>query len=537
MLTEQTSSSRYGGVLPDPPKKDESNKKNQKSVDSRVRFADDVKPASDVGSSDNIDVDSSNSFALEIHIAAHLQYLLVMSLRLTATLDYDTDEESFTDPHGSSDPATGSISFMEDGPGVDAWSGEESTLVYISDSERLHLEQMRLNEEAVESVPPSYEKDQWNGLDLLVDNPTREDSILQHFSSRQKESSRIESCRKSVRKLRQSLTKSHDEHLENAYLWRKIGLLQGEIFDETKDGDDLNQAIEAFLVVIEAWSVGHPDQWQNLADLSTRLVDKYKISRHKLDLDNALGITRRVIDTKDNPHELGDHYINLSYLHWCRYSETDAETDLMSAIQLARQAIEFVPEDSGKQAKYHNHLGQLLTLDYWRTGVETTIDEAIYELRVALGYIVEEDSEYSEYLATLSVALDKKFAMSGSQEQLDEAMQLMRKAIDLVTEHDSAFLRRLNCLGAMLGELYKKTGATDALEESIKIGRKVVASTPKNDIDVAERIENLAARLTDKFRRTGELILLDEAIDLSTTGKVLAPVQHSIVSHRQSVHP
>ncbi|EXL91182.1 hypothetical protein NOF04DRAFT_18091 [Fusarium oxysporum II5] len=524
---KQTSSSKSGGTPPEPSKRVQSSKKNQKRVDSRVRFADDVKAASEVDTGDDPDHDSSALFALEIHIAAHLQYLLVMSLRLMETIGHDTDEESLTGPHGSNDPATGSISSLKDGPELDTWSGEEPALVYISDPERVQLEQMRLNEEAAENVLSPYEEGQWGGLDLLADGPAEEDAILQHFSNKQKELSRIESCRKSVRGLRQDLTKAHDERVENGYRWREIGLLQSEIFRESKEVDDLNQAIEAFQRAAETIPSEHSVRWQNLADLSAHLIEKYKIERHGMNLDRAIEITGRVVATNNDTHQQLDHYIHLSNLYRWRYSETGMDEDLVYAVQIARQAIGLVPEDSDRQARYRNHLGQLLTLDYWRTGIEKTIDEAIYELRLALHYVTEEDIEYSEYLATLSVGLDKKFAMSGSQEELDEAMQLMRRSIDLVAERDPAYLRRLNSLGVMLGELYNTTGATDALEESIQVARNVVASTPENDIDAADRMAYLAARLGDRFKIFGELELLEEAIYLSTTAKALTLVEHS----------
>ncbi|KAJ4065440.1 hypothetical protein NW756_004716 [Fusarium oxysporum] len=524
---KQPSSSKSGGTPPEPSKRVQSNKKDQKRVDSRVRFAEDVKAASDVDTGDNLDHDSSTLFALELHIAAHLQFLLVMSLRLMETLDHDTEEESLTGPHGSNDPATGSVSSMKDGLELDTWSGEEPTLVYISDSERVQLEQMKLNEEAAESVLSPYEEGQWDGLGLLADGSTEEDAILQHFSSKQKELSRIESCRKSVRGLRLDLTSAHDKGVENGYRWRQIGLLQAEIFHESREIDDLNEAIEAFQTAADKIPSEHSVTWQNLADLSTHLVEKYKMERHVVNLNHAIKITTRVVETNDNTHQLLDHYIHLSNLHRWRYSEIGTDEDLVYAVQIARQAIGLVPGDSGRQAKHHNHLGQLLTLDYWRTGIEMTIDEAIYELRLALDYATEEDIEYSEYLATLSVGIDKKFAMSGSQEELDEAMQLMRRSIDLVAERDPAYLRRLNSLGVMFGELYNTTGATDALEESIQVARNVVASTPENDIDAADRMAHLAARLGDKFQRTGELESLEEAIYLSTTAKALTLVEHS----------
>ncbi|KAL9570949.1 hypothetical protein ACKAV7_005286 [Fusarium commune] len=524
---KQTSSSKSGGVPPEPSKRVQSNQKDQKRVVSRVRFADDVKAASDVATGDNLDHDSSTLFALEIHIAAHLQYLLVMSLRLMETVGYDPDEESLTGPHGSNDPATGSVSSMKDGPELDTWSGEETALVYISDSERVQLEQMRLSEEAAESVLSPYEEGQWDGLDLLADGPTEGDPILQHFSSKQNEFSRIESCRKSVRGLRQDLTRAHDERVENGHRWREIGLLQAQIFHESKEIDDLNQAIEAFQTAAETIPSEHSVAWQNLADLSTHLVEKYKIERHGVNLDNAIEITIRVIETEDDTHQMPDNYFHLSNLYGWRYAETGTDEDLVYALQFAREAIGLVPEDSGKQAKYHNHLGQLLTMDYWRTGVERTVDEAICELRLALDYATEEDIQYSEYLATLSVGLDKKFAMSGSRKELDEAMQLMRRSIHLVAERDPAYLRRLNSLGVMLGELYNTTGAIDALEESIQVARNVVASTPENDIDAADRMAHLAARLEDSFQRTGDLDLLEEALQLSTTAKALTPTEHS----------
>ncbi|KLO89414.1 uncharacterized protein LW93_1473 [Fusarium fujikuroi] len=519
---KEYSSSGYGEGMLDLSTMVQENNKLQKSVDSRVSFVDDVKPASDAGCGDNLGDDPSTHFALELHIAAHLQYLLVMSLRLVATLDYDTGDESSTGLHGSSDAATRSISSRKDGPERDAWPDEKSALLYISDSERLQLEQKRLSEEAAESVHSSYEDFQWNGLNLLVDNPTGEDLILRHFSSRQNDVSQLELYRKSVRSLRQELAESHGEHVEHAYQWREIGVLQGRIFDQSGDSDDLDQAAEALKTAAESIPDEHPVKGQNLADLSTRLIDQCKIESHRVDLDYIMEITKKVVPT--NPHQQHDHYLNLIYIHRYRYSKTGTEQDLNTAVKIALEAQFWDPER--KQAEYHRQLGELLALDYWRTGVEKTIFKAISELRLALDCATEEDIKYSEYLAALSAGLDKKFAMSGSQEDLKEALQLMRRSIALGDEHGTDYLRRLDSLGVMLGEVYEKTGNTIALEESIQVARNVVASTSEHDTDAAERMTHLAARLEDEFQRAGDLEPLDEAIDLSATAKDLTPIEH-----------
>ncbi|KAF5702071.1 hypothetical protein FMUND_13624 [Fusarium mundagurra] len=521
---KQDSSSKYGEGIPESSTMVQENKKIQKSADSRVSFVDDVKPASDAGpgSGDILGDDSSTLFALELHIAAHLQYLLVMSLRLVATLEYDTDDGSFTDLHGSSETGTRYISSGTFCPEMDAWSEEESALLFISDSERLQLEQKRSSEETAESVRPPYEEVQWNDLDLFADNPSGEDLILRHFSNRQNDVSQLEVYRNSVRALRQELAESHGEHVEDAYRWREIGLLQGRIFDQSRDSDDLDQAVEGLETAAESIPDDDPVKGQNLADLSNRLIDKCKIESHRVDLDYVMEVTEKVVPT--NPPQHWDHYINMSYLQRCQYFQTGKQHHLTIAIQLALQAQQWVPDRN--QAKHHHHLGELLTLDYWRTGDENTIIRAISELRLALDCATEEDINYSEYLATLSAGLDKKFAMSGSQEELEEAMQLIRRSIDLSDKRNSTYLRRLDSLGVMLGELYDQTGAIDALDESIQIARNVVASKPENDIDAAEYMAHLAARLEDSFQRTGELESLEEAIHLSTIAKDLTPSKH-----------
>ncbi|KAF4944628.1 hypothetical protein FGADI_12566 [Fusarium gaditjirri] len=523
----ETSPSKGLEVPSEPSNREQSSKTGQKRADSHVRFADDVKAAPNVDTGDNPDRDSSTPFSLEIHIAAHLQYLLVMSLRLIETLGHDTDEESLAGPNSSNDPATGSVSSMKEGQELEPWPGEEPALLYMSDSERVQLEQMRSDREAAESVLSPHDEGQWGGFDLLADVPREEDSILQHFSSKRKEVSRMDSCRESVRGLRQDLTRGYDERVENGYRWREIGLLQAEIFDESKELNDLNQAIEAFEMAAERIPSDDSVTWQNLADLSTHLVEKYKIERHEMSLDKVIEITARVIETRVRTNQLEDHYFNLSNLFWWRYIETDSDGDLEDAIQTARQGIELVSGGSGKQANYHNHLGQLLSLDYWRTGVEKTIDEAIYELRLALEYATEEDVEYGEYLEALSFALGKKFTMSGCQEELDEAMQLMELSIDLASRFYSTYLRRLNSLGVMFGELYRKTGAIDDLKESIQIARKFVDLTPGNGIDKADGMAQLAARLGDSFQITGDLDLLDEALQFSNMANRITPSAHS----------
>ncbi|SCO54170.1 uncharacterized protein FFNC_15379 [Fusarium fujikuroi] len=130
---KQTSSSKSGGIPPEPFERVQRNKKDEKRVDSGVRFADDVKAASDIDTGDNLDHDSSTLFPLEIHIAAHLQNLLVLSLRLMGTLEHDRDEEYLTGPHGSNSLTTGSVSSTQDGPELNIWSTEDPESVCISE--------------------------------------------------------------------------------------------------------------------------------------------------------------------------------------------------------------------------------------------------------------------------------------------------------------------------------------------------------------------------------------------------------------------
>ncbi|CVL08157.1 uncharacterized protein FMAN_14184 [Fusarium mangiferae] len=128
-----TSSLKSGGIPPEPSERVQRNKKDQKRVDSGAWFADDVKAASDIDTGDNQDHDSSTLFPLEIHIAAHLQNLLVLSLRLMGTLEHDRDEEYLTGPHGSDSLTRGSVSSTQDGPELDIWSTEDPASVCISE--------------------------------------------------------------------------------------------------------------------------------------------------------------------------------------------------------------------------------------------------------------------------------------------------------------------------------------------------------------------------------------------------------------------
>ncbi|KAJ4141758.1 hypothetical protein NW768_000975 [Fusarium equiseti] len=440
------------------------------------------------------------------------------------TLDHNIEEDSVTGLHGSNDPATRSASSMNDGVKLEDFPDDELALVFISDSERLQLEYMRSNEEAAEDVPLSSEQDQWDDLEFLVQGPTEEDSVLQDFSRKQESHSRIEASRKSIESL---LQKSYDVSAES-YRWREIGLLQAKIFSETKALDDVNQAIEAFERGVEASTSDHAVLYQNLGDLSSYLLERYKVEAHGDDLGRAIETTKMAIEmTGDtDTRRQGEQLIRLSSLLQWSYCHTYLLDDLNRALEAARDGLGLVPEDSAQRPTCHYRLGQLLTLSYSRTGIETTLDEGIHQLRLALDKAAEEDTEYSEYLATLSTSLDMKFALARSQEELLEAIELMRQSISLITERDSAFLKRLDSLAIMLGELYTTTGAIDALEESIRVARTVVSSTPDDDIHAADRMAHLSDRLEDMFQRTNDLRGLDEAIALSSTAKTITPTDH-----------
>lgn len=153
------------------------NKKSSDKREARVTFADTIPPPPDdpdSGSDHGPENPPSTAFGLELHVAAHLQYLMALSLRLMATLGYDSDEDIEDDGSGSTDSATGSISPREEGIKPEEWLDEESTRPYLSDSELRLLEQTR-SEEEEDKILLSPNVENWNRVKSSLVKPTIDD--------------------------------------------------------------------------------------------------------------------------------------------------------------------------------------------------------------------------------------------------------------------------------------------------------------------------------------------------------------------------
>ncbi|KAM5344483.1 hypothetical protein ACJ41O_013019 [Fusarium nematophilum] len=498
-----------------------STKESIDKKDTRVTFAEDVRPASGDCGRGSPDNSPSTPFGLELHVAAHLQYLTVLALRIVATLDYDSGQETAEGGSGLSDSATGSISSVEEGTGPEAWPEEESTVPYLSDSEVRRLEQTRSEEEAEKTIPSSEVEENWDRVRPVPEKSSGEDPVLQQLSSRHGESFRMDSLKETIKELKLAVEESPNGHPSRAELWWNIGILLGEQFEMTGRITDLNDAIEAFKAAIKITSGGRQDGLRYIRNLCFQLTKKYTMTGQEKDLDQAITALREVLGG-DGPDQ-ADHYAILGFLLGRRYLITGDVRDLDAGLARSRKAINLAKGGDRRQARYDSNLGLQLTLMYDRTGSQEAIDEAIQVMRRGLYMASPDDTERGEYLARLSVGLWKRSATSKSPEELEEAVRRMRDALDQVPQSHPNYLKHLNSLGAMLGDSYQRTGEADVLDEAIRIGRNVASLSPRHNRDAAENMENLASRLADRSELIGSIDDLDEAIELTFNENNLVP--------------
>ncbi|KAF5621995.1 serine threonine kinase [Fusarium sp. NRRL 52700] len=131
----------------------------ERNTKSRVSFVDDVKQVSDDYSDLIPELEAPSSFKLQLHIAHHLQYLMVLSLRLATAADYESDAGN--EKVGSeSSHATRCLSTIA-GDSISGVAPDgETDLPYLSNEDLNRLQNIKDQKEAMEI--PLYQSDTEN---------------------------------------------------------------------------------------------------------------------------------------------------------------------------------------------------------------------------------------------------------------------------------------------------------------------------------------------------------------------------------------
>ena len=334
----------------------------------------------------------------------------------------------------------------------------------------------------------------------------------------------------------------------NAAAWSNLGNALLNRYQLTESDGDLDAAIASGRRSLDLESdtgtpVGDPIQ---LSALSDALYARFRRDREESDLQDALTLARRAVQTSPIPkHRLVD---SLSAMLFRRFEEHGAIGDLDEVIALTRATTR------GRNPRMAADLGQLsefLRIRYEFTGARQDLDEAIelgeralqrlradsldhgialvslcntYRLRslrdgtdhereLALGRAAVSELAGSPLqdiaMASLANTLAQNHADSAQIKDLDEAIDLMRQASGISPEE----IGRKSDLSVYLRTRFESTGNIADLDEAVRLGRAVIAPEAA-DRDLSRRCWTLGIILRTRFVHTADHQDAQEAIAL-----------------------
>ncbi|TVY79667.1 putative 30S ribosomal protein S17-like protein [Fusarium oxysporum f. sp. cubense] len=279
---------------------------------------------------------------------------------------------------------------------------------------------------------------------------------------------------------------------------------------------DIDEAIKYVKKAIGA----NPTNVENLKQLGNLLNDRYVSTGMLVDLDASILATKQAIDAiKNDDVELADCLNTLSYRLQDRFMVTEDNADLEEAIQISRKAVE---STSSGNAKYLSNLAASLKTRFSVTGDLKDMEDGIVLAEKAVSVTASDDQELPKWLNNLGNHLSNRHLVTGSLRDLDEAINVSRRATATTSDTNMRALF-LNNLSAKLDLKAEVTGNSNTYEEAIELARTALTLTPDGHPDQAKWLNNLAMHLMERFDRSWDLKDLQDAINAASRAADLTP--------------
>jgi tetratricopeptide (TPR) repeat protein len=309
------------------------------------------------------------------------------------------------------------------------------------------------------------------------------------------------------------------------HLYRLLSALHLR-FTETGDAADLEPAIAAGR---EATSLARRDT-VCLSALAALLLDRFKVTERKADLDEAIEVARTA--TRLPPSRPSDGTAALANLGSAlseRFKYLGSVEDLEESIDLGRTAVTLSRPGPSRKHALHN-LAQGLRRLVMETGRPEALEEAIAVARRGVNARPREGSDQALSLAGLGAALADRCELTHTPDGLDEALACSLEAFDMTPADHPKRQAYLFGLVVQLALKARFSGNPEHLDEAVCLARASAESAPARTEAPVDLI--LVAALVNRYQATGTVADLDEAIVLTRAG--LARTQEDQPGH---AHP
>jgi hypothetical protein len=277
--------------------------------------------------------------------------------------------------------------------------------------------------------------------------------------------------------------------------------------------------VELWRRLLSGTAEDHPSRPVRLNNLSALLLARFEQTRDPEELAEAVGLALEALRgmSDGHPNRAGTLF-NLHHALWARFELTDEDADLDTAIDAAREAAAAGPDGSSTQAIALSDLRTALWARFERSERPADLDEAIRAGQRAVEVMPPDLDDRASTLSHISMALLRRFHRHGDRADLDEAVRVGREAACSTPAQDADRGLLLTNLAVVLATRFKRFGDLADLDEGARIAQEAVGHTPPGHSDRARTLNNLAGLLLLRFERTGDGAFLDKAVEQARQG-------------------
>src|ERR1700722_13076998 len=250
---------------------------------------------------------------------------------------------------------------------------------------------------------------------------------------------------------------------------------------ESKDGQDLDDAIAAGDNSVEHMPDAHPLRGRDLALLGSMLTERYRLSNTHSDNDRGILALESCVSTP-------------------QYNTRGGVFDILGMALLAR----------------FKHAGQL-----------DDVEKAISAHEDAVRLTPDGDADKPRRLLNLGNSFSRRFEHLGQLDDVEKAISAQEDAVRLTPDGHANKPPCLTNLGNSFLPLFEHLGQLDDVEKAISAHEDAVRLTPDGHANKPRRLTNLGNSFLGRFDHLGQLDDVEKAISAQEDAVRLTPDGHA----------
>ncbi|KAH7924066.1 hypothetical protein BV22DRAFT_537176 [Leucogyrophana mollusca] len=305
---------------------------------------------------------------------------------------------------------------------------------------------------------------------------------------------------------------------------RDLGNALMDRFSQTRNPLDVEEAIGHLRLLIDATPIGHQVPFGSLATLGNALMARFRLQGNMVDLNQAIGYQSDALElcAPDGPHYV-PLIINHGSLLRDRFARNGDPKDLERALQLYSTALDSCPLHSPHRDSLLNNYANTLVHRFERHADSNDMALAIDHYHESLKLRPPGHPTRYKALSNLGDALHIRFGHKGDPDDLEISAAHYLSALQLCPPGDTVYPVLLTNLGVVWWSAFLYHGDMQKLQGAVQAYATALPLCPREHSHHPKLLANYGSALRTRFKHTGDTDDLDAAIRLYTEALTLQP--------------